>query len=221
MTHWGLEFCLLEIPGGISTIGLPVSLGSLGRIVLAPWELVLCVWRRSTVCLRSAIFLGITCLWGRSADCLGISTYCLGRADCLRTNCLWGRSAGCLRSAIFLGTTSLRGRSADHLGISTHCLGRTDCLGNDYLRANCLWGRTVGCQSSTVFPGTNCLEDRGTIIKESIFTRVNNPTLNRNIAKLNLPHIWDRVLFKTLGLNLKRHAHEVGHANSNNSNTPL
>ena len=58
-------------------------------------------------------------------------------------------------------------------------------------------------------------------IKESIFIRVNNPTLNRNIGKFNLPHIWDRVLLKTPDLNLKRHAHAVGHVNSNNSNTPL
>ena len=34
-------------------------------------------------------------------------------------------------------------------------------------------------------------------IKESIFIRVNNPTLNNNIAKFNLPHIWDRVLLNT------------------------
>ena len=42
-------------------------------------------------------------------------------------------------------------------------------------------------------------------IKESIFIRVNNPTLNRNIGKFNLPHIWDRVLLNTPGLNLERH----------------
>ena len=41
-------------------------------------------------------------------------------------------------------------------------------------------------------------------IKESIFNRVNNPTLNNNIGKFNLPHIWDRVLLNTKGLNLKR-----------------
>ena len=58
-------------------------------------------------------------------------------------------------------------------------------------------------------------------IKESIFIRVNNPTLNRNIAKFNLPHIWDRVLLETPGLNLKRHANAVVHVNSNNSNIPL
>ena len=34
-------------------------------------------------------------------------------------------------------------------------------------------------------------------IKESIFIRVNNPTLNSNIGKFNLPHIWDRVLINT------------------------
>ena len=57
-------------------------------------------------------------------------------------------------------------------------------------------------------------------IKKSIFIRVNNPTLNRNIGKFNLPHIWDRVLLDTPGFNLKRHAQAVGHVNSNNSNTP-
>ena len=32
-------------------------------------------------------------------------------------------------------------------------------------------------------------------IRESIYIRVNNPTLNRNIGKYNLPHIWDKILF--------------------------
>ena len=32
-------------------------------------------------------------------------------------------------------------------------------------------------------------------IKEAIYIRVNNPTLNRNIGKYNLPHTWDKVLF--------------------------
>ena len=57
-------------------------------------------------------------------------------------------------------------------------------------------------------------------IKESIFLQVNSPTLNRNISKFNLPHIWERVLLKTPGLNFKRHVHAVGHISSN-SNTPL
>ena len=41
-------------------------------------------------------------------------------------------------------------------------------------------------------------------IKESIFIRVNNPTLNNNVGKCNLPHMWDRVLLNTQGLDLKR-----------------
>ena len=47
-------------------------------------------------------------------------------------------------------------------------------------------------------------EDQGQArtIKESIFIRVNNPTLNQNIGKYNLNHIWDRVLFNTQGLKL-------------------
>ena len=32
-------------------------------------------------------------------------------------------------------------------------------------------------------------------IKEAIYIRVNNPTLNKNIGKYKLPHIWDKVLF--------------------------
>ena len=47
---------------------------------------------------------------------------------------------------------------------------------------------------------------------------VNNPTLNRNIGKFNLPHIWDRVLLNTPGLTFKRYAQAVGHDNSNSSN---
>ena len=53
--------------------------------------------------------------------------------------------------------------------------------------------------------------------KESIFIRVNNPTLNRNIGKFNLPYIWDRVLLNTPDLSLKRHTQAVGHPNSNTS----
>ena len=40
-------------------------------------------------------------------------------------------------------------------------------------------------------------------IKESIYIRVNNPSLNNNIGKFNLSHIWDRVLLNTKGLTLK------------------
>ena len=39
-------------------------------------------------------------------------------------------------------------------------------------------------------------------IKDSILIRVNNPTLNQNIGKYNLNHIWDRALFNSPGLKL-------------------
>ena len=32
-------------------------------------------------------------------------------------------------------------------------------------------------------------------IQEALYIRVNNPSLNRNIRKYYLPHIWDEVLF--------------------------
>ena len=33
-------------------------------------------------------------------------------------------------------------------------------------------------------------------IKEALFIRVKDPSLNRNIGKYHLPHIWDEVLHK-------------------------
>ena len=39
--------------------------------------------------------------------------------------------------------------------------------------------------------------------KEAIYMRVNNPSLNRNIGKYQLPHIWDEVLNNITELKLK------------------
>ena len=50
-------------------------------------------------------------------------------------------------------------------------------------------------------------------IKESIYIRVNNPTLNNNIDKFNLSHIWDSVLLNTKGLTLNKQG-------DNNNNQP-
>ena len=41
------------------------------------------------------------------------------------------------------------------------------------------------------------------LIKEAIYIRVNNPSLNRNIGKYQLPHIWDEVLNNNTELKLK------------------
>ena len=40
-------------------------------------------------------------------------------------------------------------------------------------------------------------------IKEALCIRVNDPSLNRNIGKYHLPHIWDEVLNTTSELKLK------------------
>ena len=40
-------------------------------------------------------------------------------------------------------------------------------------------------------------------IKEAILIRVNDPSLNRNIGKYQLPHIWDEVLVKSPELKFK------------------
>ena len=48
-------------------------------------------------------------------------------------------------------------------------------------------------------------EDQNLIraIKEAIYIRVNNPSLNNNIGKYHLPHIWDEVLINIPELKLK------------------
>ena len=50
------------------------------------------------------------------------------------------------------------------------------------------------------------------LIRESIYIRVNNPTLNRNIDKFNLHHIWDRVPHNTPGLKIKGNVQAIEHA---------
>ena len=48
-------------------------------------------------------------------------------------------------------------------------------------------------------------EDQNLIraIKEAIYIRVNNPSLNKNIGKYHLPHIWGEVLKNISELKLK------------------
>ena len=41
------------------------------------------------------------------------------------------------------------------------------------------------------------------LIKESMFIRVNNPSLNKIIGKYHLPHVWDEVLINNIELKLK------------------
>ena len=50
-------------------------------------------------------------------------------------------------------------------------------------------------------------QEQARTIKESIYIRVNNPTLNQNFVKYSLNHIWDRVLFNTPGLKLGSSQH--------------
>ena len=40
-------------------------------------------------------------------------------------------------------------------------------------------------------------------IKEALYIRVSNASLNRNIGKYHLPHIWDEVLFNTSEIKIK------------------
>ena len=44
-------------------------------------------------------------------------------------------------------------------------------------------------------------------IKEALYIRVNNPSLNRNIGKYHLPHIWDEVLLNIPELKIRSLTH--------------
>ena len=60
---------------------------------------------------------------------------------------------------------------------------------------------------STILDNLNIVgkegQDFARKIKESIYIRVNNPTLNRNTGKYNLPHIWGGVHLDVSGLKFK------------------
>ena len=65
--------------------------------------------------------------------------------------------------------------------------------------------------SSTGYPvSPDCFnivyrETKGTTrhIKEAMYIRANDPSLNRNLGKYQLPHVWDQILQDTPGLKLK------------------
>ena len=48
-------------------------------------------------------------------------------------------------------------------------------------------------------------------IKEALYIRVNNPSLNRNIGKYHLPHIWDEVLHNTSELKITQENRPYGY----------
>ena len=41
-------------------------------------------------------------------------------------------------------------------------------------------------------------------IKEAMYFRANNPSLNRNLGKYKLPHVWDQILQDTPALTPKQ-----------------
>ena len=70
--------------------------------------------------------------------------------------------------------------------------------------------------------------DQARTIKEAIYIRVNIPTLNRNVGKYNLSHLWDRVLFNTHGLKigssqypLHLHNNSIAQTITANSQSPI
>ena len=73
------------------------------------------------------------------------------------------------------------------------------------------------------------------LIKQSMYIRVNNPSLNKNIGKYHLPHIWDEVLvnttelkneIRTLSFNICQQGYNIcldtlTHSNSGQFHLPL
>ena len=87
---------------------------------------------------------------------------------------------------------------------------------------SCITGHTTTYDNFQIIGRENCGTAR--TIMESIYVGINNPTLNRNIGKFNLHHIWDRLLFNTPGLKINGHAQgttSLGHAQFHQPNTPM
>ena len=58
-------------------------------------------------------------------------------------------------------------------------------------------------------------------LKNQSTLELTTPLFNRNIGKFNVHHIWDRVHINTPGLKIKKHAQDIGHAQSTQANTPM
>ena len=54
-----------------------------------------------------------------------------------------------------------------------------------------------------LLPFISCFVWQMLTIKEALYIRVNSPSLNKNIGKYHLPHIWDEVLCNSTELKLK------------------
>ena len=69
---------------------------------------------------------------------------------------------------------------------------------HDYFNISC---HTVSIDDFSILAreGRNLLRT----IKEAIYIRANSPSLNRNVVKFHLPHIWDEVLLNISELRLK------------------
>ena len=83
-------------------------------------------------------------------------------------------------------------------------------VGSDVVEPLC-WFRCYepmivgGFRGTTVPDVIGIVKDKDSIarnIKEAIYIRANDPSLNRNIGKFQLPHIWDEVLARSPELHL-------------------
>ena len=109
-----------------------------------------------------------------------------------RTKTLWSTKS----SAIYWYQYGDLGCDDEYIGETSRTFGERY---KEHLKAPQLFITTSAKQA-----GGREGHNLATNIKEYIYIRVNNPTLNNNIGKFNLSHIWDRVLLNTKGLTLNR-----------------
>ena len=97
------------------------------------------------------------------------------------------------------------------LPIGTFVLADVIAMGSDVITTQGEWGSLADVKANC---GHNVNIDNFTIlgredhsllrtIKKALYIRANNLSLNRNIGKYHLPHIWDEVLLNISELNLK------------------
>ena len=93
---------------------------------------------------------------------------------------------------------SILGNPQEHLGKGSRNISKSPSPIHDHSNIS---GHKVTINNFEIV-GREDLNQMRTI-KEAIYIRVNDPSLNRNVGKYHLPHVWDEVLANISELKLK------------------
>ena len=202
---YGITMCPL--------VGLPPGVLDAWLLLLVP--LVPCAVLPTWLLPFSSQFPFITLFWTLLMAHLGYLHLASASLRCCSSSF---RSSGVVQTDLALWVSvPMTLYLAASLWWLSHCKYWSVCVGLQYtlmLRELSASGMTQGIKkwNSPIFPDYLWQDNFTRLIKESIFIRVNNPTLNRNIGKFQLSHIWDRVLFGTPNIKVANPKGNVQHS---------